>query len=383
LNSLLCAQAGNLFLAQSNADAAGKELTDDECVELEALGVSTNHIPTERRKKLWLRIAQYVFEQTDAERGASIAPNESPGKGLSQSPTGTAAANLSSGEGEQQQQDPEGHGKPNTAPAGTVDMPPTSAVIHDEDEKMASLHQGTQTGDRIASETVCAAEGGGNWPDQPQDGDNHSWTVDKLRRNIRHAIGFVRQCDVIKIEDILPFFPENTHIDDFKEEICASLKDYNADIESLKHEMEEATRSAESIQNDIRELRNRFGCIASDQLCDLCGQPVLIRQFYLFPCQHVFHDDCLMHEMRKHLEPDALMQVDVLMKAIAELKRKPRHSNVLNENILRVKQRQQMKAELDNLVASQCIYCGDIMIKAVDNLFISPAERDQIESWAI
>ena len=76
-------------------------------------------------------------------------------------------------------------GKPNTAPAGTVDMPPTSAVIHDEDEKMASLHQGTQTGDRIASETVCAAEGGGNWPDQPQDGDNHSWTVDKLRRNIR------------------------------------------------------------------------------------------------------------------------------------------------------------------------------------------------------
>ena len=106
----------------------------------------------------------------------------------------------------------------------------------------------------------------------------------------------------------------------------------------LKSDMDEATRAAENIQTDIRELRNRFGFIAADQLCDLCGQPVLIRQFYLYPCQHVFHEDCLQNEMRKHLEPDAVMQVDVLTKAITELKRKPRNCGV-HENIIRVKQR--------------------------------------------
>ena len=42
-----------------------------------------------------------------------------------------------------------------------------------------------------------------------------------------------------------------------------------------------------------------------------------------------------------------------------------------------------MKAELDALISSQCIYCGDIMIKAVENLFISPTEGEQIESWQI
>lgn len=57
--------------------------------------------------------------------------------------------------------------------------------------------------------------------------------------------------------------------------------------------------------------------------------------------------------------------------------------NRVHENILRVKQRQHMKAELDALISSQCIYCGDIMIKAVENLFISPTEGEQIESWQI
>jgi vacuolar protein sorting-associated protein 18 len=40
--------------------------------------------------------------------------------------------------------------------------------------------------------------------------------------------------NIIKIEDILPFFPDFVTIDDFKEVICASLEDYNRHISSLK-----------------------------------------------------------------------------------------------------------------------------------------------------
>jgi len=45
--------------------------------------------------------------------------------------------------------------------------------------------------------------------------------------------------------------------------------------------------------------------------------------------------------------------------------------------------RQHLKEQLDGLISSQCLYCGDIMIKAVENLFIAPNEKESIQSWRI
>lgn len=39
---------------------------------------------------------------------------------------------------------------------------------------------------------------------------------------------------LLKIEDILPFFPDFVHIDEFKDAICSSLEEYNRQIEDLK-----------------------------------------------------------------------------------------------------------------------------------------------------
>ena len=62
---------------------------------------------------------------------------------------------------------------------------------------------------------------------------------------------------MLKIEDVLPFFSDFVLIDDFKDEICAALEEYNRHIEQLKQDMDEATESAEAIRIDIRELRNK------------------------------------------------------------------------------------------------------------------------------
>lgn len=43
-----------------------------------------------------------------------------------------------------------------------------------------------------------------------------------------------------------------------QEEICSSLEDYNRHIEELKIEMEEATKSADLIRMDIKELKNKY-----------------------------------------------------------------------------------------------------------------------------
>lgn len=57
-----------------------------------------------------------------------------------------------------------------------------------------------------------------------------------------------QECELLKIEDILPFFPDFVVIDSFKREICVSLEEYNGKIESLRKEMEDYTLSTEAVQ---------------------------------------------------------------------------------------------------------------------------------------
>ena len=112
------------------------------------------------------------------------------------------------------------------------------------------------------------------------------------------AMAFLESTDLLKIEDILPFFPDFVVIDDFKEEICTALEGYSAHIDALKAEMDETTRNAEAIKADIKALRNRFVVLDAGERCNVCGFSLLLRQFYVFPCQHTFHVDCLIGLVR-------------------------------------------------------------------------------------
>lgn len=44
---------------------------------------------------------------------------------------------------------------------------------------------------------------------------------------------------------------------------------------------------------------------------------------------------------------------------------------------------EQLKEELDDIVASECVLCGDIMIRSIDHPFIGDDELDVVSSWAI
>ena len=56
---------------------------------------------------------------------------------------------------------------------------------------------------------------------------------------------------LVKIEDILPLFPDFVQIDAFKEAICQSLEDYNHHIDALKAEMADATRIADALRHAL------------------------------------------------------------------------------------------------------------------------------------
>ncbi len=103
----------------------------------------------------------------------------------------------------------------------------------------------------------------------------------------------MRRCELLKIEDLIPFFPDFVVIDDFKEEVCAALEDYSRNIDLLKKEMDEASQTAANIKQSMAALGRRYAIVEPGERCYLCQYPVLLRQFFVFPCQHAFHSDCL------------------------------------------------------------------------------------------
>ncbi|KAI0639720.1 Pep3/Vps18/deep orange family-domain-containing protein [Trametes polyzona] len=132
------------------------------------------------------------------------------------------------------------------------------------------------------------------------------------KQDIKMAMRFLENTELLKIEDILPFFPDFVVIDDFKDEICTALEGYSAHIDALKAEMDEATRNAEAIKQDIAALQKRFIAVDAHERCSSCALPLMSRQFYVFPCHHTFHADCLIGLTKEFLPAHALRRILVL-----------------------------------------------------------------------
>ncbi|KAI2630675.1 Pep3/Vps18/deep orange family-domain-containing protein [Hypoxylon sp. NC1633] len=185
---------------------------------------------------------------------------------------------------------------------------------------------------------------------------------------IKTAIEFLKRCELLKIEDLIPFFPDFVVIDDFKEEICNALDDYSRNIDGLKKEMDESSQTAANIKVDIAELDHRYAIVEPGEKCYVCALPLLSRQFFVFPCQHAFHSDCLGKK--------------VLEQAGVSKSRRIKECQVqISKGLVSGAKKDAMVAELDALVASACILCSDYAIKRIDEPFITP--EDDKGEWVL
>ncbi|KAK4190400.1 Pep3/Vps18/deep orange family-domain-containing protein [Podospora australis] len=185
---------------------------------------------------------------------------------------------------------------------------------------------------------------------------------------IKMAIEFLKQCDLLKIEDLIPFFPDFVVIDDFKEEICAALENYSRDIDALRKEMDESSQTAANIKVDIAALDRRYAIVKPGEKCYVCGLPLLARQFFVFPCQHAFHSDCLGKR--------------VLEQSGAAKGKRIRECQVqISKGLVSGRRREEVVRELDGLVADACILCSDYAIRRISEPFVK--EEDDKEEWAL
>ncbi|KOC69473.1 Vacuolar protein sorting-associated protein 18 like protein, partial [Habropoda laboriosa] len=185
--------------------------------------------------------------------------------------------------------------------------------------------------------------------------------VVREKDDIKQAMEFLQHCDIVKIQDILPFFSDFVTIDHFKDAICKSLQEYNQHIQDLKEDMQEATKAAEDLRKDIQEFRTRCTLVHVTDKCNSCNIQLLLRPFYVFPCGHGFHSDCLVAALTPMLSMDQRTKLVDLQRQLTALSNRSEDTTSAGSAYLSMKD--QIKADIDELVASECLYCGELMIE--------------------
>jgi len=197
--------------------------------------------------------------------------------------------------------------------------------------------------------------------------------------NIKQAMLFLQESgDLLKIEDILPFFPDFVTIDHFKDALCESLSEYNKSIEHLKEEMSYATASAHSIRLSIQQSKDRHLVVGATEQCYTCDRHLLRDEaVYAFPCQHFFHQNCLLSEIRPMLIDAKREIVDELYQTLLELSK-------LSDVTLEQKQiKRELVEKLDEIIAAECVLCGEIAVDNIDAPFTEniPQQRASTADW--
>ncbi len=240
------------------------------------------------------------------------------------------------------------------------------------------------------------------------------------KNDVSKAMLLIDECDsIIQIEDILPYFPDFVTIDDFKDAIRDSLATYTRTISTLKDDIEQAAQSAQSIREDIQLVKAKSLCINANDRCVICKFTLITRSFYVFPCAHKFHSDCLYAAVQPHLIPSKSRKVDELQRSLKDFSTQtmPKPTPIathhqqsqpslklvdtLNQKLFhntnrRLEQKrisdtgvvytnddiERIRNELDELLASECIFCGEFLINTVDEPFFNFDNYEAIfQSW--
>ena len=224
-----------------------------------------------------------------------------------------------------------------------------------------------------------------NVAQKPSDGAKQKELWIMIAKHVIHADKDARRAltllaesgEILRIEDLMPLLPDFTEIELFKDEICRTLEDCGARIDHLKLEMEEFAESAESISMDLENMKRRGFSASSGQRCEYCTEGIFARQFYLFPCSHGFHSDCLLKRVfsHNHLDATQLATVKSLedQLRIVALRAKDNDKRALA-------QQEFLQNEIDGFIAADCPLCGFVMIRSLSTPLV-PDDSEESTRW--
>jgi hypothetical protein len=205
---------------------------------------------------------------------------------------------------------------------------------------------------------------------QQTDADQNDAGVSKpSASSVREAVAVLEEANgLLRVEDVLPLFPDFTRVGDFKQAVVHSLEQYNQQIEGLRQEIKDATSTADSIRADIERLRRRKVTLSRAEPCWSCGEAVInfasegaFPAFFAFPCGMAFHSGCLVRMLQHEMGSQQKQQATTLLK----------ESKEGSENA---------EAELERLIAHECPLCGDRAIHGITEPFVR-LDDPEVDLW--
>lgn len=129
-------------------------------------------------------------------------------------------------------------------------------------------------------------------------------------------------------------------------------------------------------------MQSRGIQFTANQRCEYCESPAFARPFYLFPCAHAFHCDCVM--LRVHADPtllDAAQRATVskVEDQIASLRSKLSQDTDKRAQI----QLEYLQSELDGFVGADCPLCGFAMVRSIGQSLLSSETDEEVTSWML
>lgn len=116
---------------------------------------------------------------------------------------------------------------------------------------------------------------------------------------------------------------------------------------------------------------------SASQRCEYCPEGLFSRQFYLFPCSHGMHTDCLLRRTysHHHLDGARLSAVKGLEEQLRSIKTRAK------DDKRALAQQELWQNELDGYIAGDCPLCGYIMIQSLEQPLITQNDVDEARSW--
>ena len=117
--------------------------------------------------------------------------------------------------------------------------------------------------------------------------------------------------------------------------------------------------------------------------CSTCNGYLMTKPFHLFNCGHKFHTSCLIDEVTPFMTPGRRKKLDEVLAELRAVENKTADDVVsIDSKSAKLSRKEQLRAELDDLVAGECISCGDLIIRTIDVPLIDETEFDDaLREW--
>ncbi len=107
----------------------------------------------------------------------------------------------------------------------------------------------------------------------------------------------------LTISDLIPLLPPTTKIKDLKDFLKQGITQQTSEIKLLKKKIEKQSEQMIELQPPLHTHKIY---VDAENNCELCNSKLNLRDFYVYPCSHSVHRDCVVQLLVAKLEAHLL-----------------------------------------------------------------------------